>query len=544
MTLDATPGCSHLASHVQSGKDAKKEFANGLAKARRRAQKVDDSQSRALRYHCVQCTEAGGVKQMEIHHAKTQHAFSFSSESSAVYCALCRDMTYDKMAKRPNLAASSSSSDTPKKRKTSEANGDDSYITANSSQRPCGREGARGLFNLGHTCYMNAVIQTMVHNSLLSSFFLGKGHPIHTCSKNEDDEEDVPCVACGFTEIFSESRVAENTQPMAALSLLKASWLAIPEMQGERQQDSHEWYLQIIDKLHECEKPAYDSKGVCRCFIHKAFYGRTSQEIACNKCGFVSRTQEQMLYLALNFQKQLAATTSTNTSSNKKKSEPTASTSSSTSDPAPAPPPIPTMAACLEDLTTLENLSDDTYSCRGCDKKGQMTKTVRIRKLPAILCMQVNRFQNEIRGGNVVQKKIKGRVQYPLEIDMKPYTTRGGGRRGKGKGNGKNAKEEGSRKGEVEGGGGGGDDSGFLYELESVIVHEGKAIEQGHYFAFCRAAPPAENKSPSTETGRREWYMFNDAKVTVAAENLVLEQEAYLLFYSLKRICGAGGEKR
>lgn len=75
---------------------------------------------------------------------------------------------------------------------------------------------------------MNAVVQTMVHNSLLSSFFLGKGHPGHACTKNEDDEQDTPCVACGFTDVFSESRVADNTQPMAALSLLKASWLALP----------------------------------------------------------------------------------------------------------------------------------------------------------------------------------------------------------------------------------------------------------------------------------------------------------------------------
>ncbi len=227
-TLDATPGCLHLANYVQSGKDAKKQFVDGLDKARQRAQKVDDPQNPSLRYHCVQCTEACNAKQVEIHHAKTQHAFSFSCQSSAVYCTLCGDTIYGRVARRSDGTSSSSSADTAKKRKISEANGDDSYITANSAQRPCGREGARGLFNLGHTCYMNAVIQTMVHNSLLSSFFLGKGHPVHTCSKNDDDEEDVPCVACGFTEIFSESRIAENTQPMAALSLLKASWLAIP----------------------------------------------------------------------------------------------------------------------------------------------------------------------------------------------------------------------------------------------------------------------------------------------------------------------------
>lgn len=273
--------------------------------------------------------------------------------------------------------------------------------------------------------------------------------------------------------------------------------------------------------MHECEKPSFDSKGVCRCFIHKAFFGRTRQEIACNKCGFVSRTQEQMLYLTLDFQKQLAATHPSST--NKKKS-----------DPAPeagAPPPaIPTMSGCLEDLTTLENLGENTYSCRGCEKKGQMTKTVRIRKLPAILCFQVNRFQNEFKAGSVVQKKIKGRMQYPLEIDMMPYTTKR-----KERGIVKKGKEGSGGMDQDEGGGGNGGNGRFLYELESVIVHEGKAIEQGHYFAFCRGLGDG-----ASATGRREWYMFNDAKVTVAAENLVLEQEAYLLFYSLKRVCGVG----
>jgi ubiquitin carboxyl-terminal hydrolase 22/27/51 len=226
--LEATPGCNHLAEFVQTGKNSKQDFVNGLAKAVKRAQKVDDPHSAALQYHCVQCSEAGDAKQIEIHCTKTQHAFSLCSQHSTVYCARCKDIIYDKMAKKAN-AGLSSTSETAKKRKSSEANGDDSYITANSAQRPCGREGARGLFNLGHTCYMNAVIQTMVHNSLLSSFFLGKGHPRHTCTKNEDEEEEeIPCVACGFTEVFSESRAAENTQPMAALSLLKASWLAIP----------------------------------------------------------------------------------------------------------------------------------------------------------------------------------------------------------------------------------------------------------------------------------------------------------------------------
>lgn len=226
---EGTSGCIHLAEHIQSGKDAKQDFISDLSKARKRAQKID-APNTTTSYHCIQCTDSGDAIQIETHRAKTQHAFSCNSQSSTIYCAQCKDTIYDKTGRKSSLNDSSIDSNTnnTKKRTSSEVNGDDSYITANSAQRPCGREGVRGLFNLGHTCYMNAVVQTMVHNSLLSSFFLGKGHPLHTCAKNEDEEEEVPCVACGFTEVFSESRVADNTQPMAALNLLKASWLAIP----------------------------------------------------------------------------------------------------------------------------------------------------------------------------------------------------------------------------------------------------------------------------------------------------------------------------
>ena len=92
---------------------------------------------------------------------------------------------------------------------------------AGSSKKHCGQRGVRGLYNLGQSCYMNVILQMLLHNPLMSSFFLGDGHRGREC-------EHADCTACAFEEAFSEFYTSEKTEAFGAVNLLLNSWKTGP----------------------------------------------------------------------------------------------------------------------------------------------------------------------------------------------------------------------------------------------------------------------------------------------------------------------------
>ena len=120
-----------------------------------------------------------------------------------------------------------------------------------------------------------------------------------------------------------------------------------------------------------------------------------------------------------------------------------------------------------------------------CKKLVQATKQLKYRRLPTILIIHLKRFSDT--GG-----KISKRVEYPKELNMKPFTSN------------KDGEED------------------FMYDLYGVLVHEGNVASLGHYYCFIKASNDA-------------WYEMNDISVSQVELHTALSQQAYILFYQ-KRV--------
>jgi ubiquitin carboxyl-terminal hydrolase 22/27/51 len=245
-------------------------------------------------------------------------------------------------------------------------------------------------------------------------------------------------------------------------------------MSGKQQQDAQEWFILIVEKLHEAISQNPDSKNHCNCFFHEVFFGRLKSEITCDKCHSTSTNEEEYSSLSLDFKKQVKK---------KKKALPDVRTA------------VPNIHECLRSYTAPEALTSEQYKCRSCDAPRSASKRVRVRKLPAILCVHVKRFGMKIAGTSLVQEKYEGKIDFPLVLDMAPYTTQTSGTASSDR---------------------------YVYDLECVVVHQGENVHNGHYFAFCRQD--------------KKWFRFDDEIVSATTTEDVLRQEAYLCFYSLRSL--------
>ncbi|XP_065496248.1 ubiquitin carboxyl-terminal hydrolase 36-like [Caloenas nicobarica] len=124
---------------------------------------------------------------------------------------------------------------------------------------------------------------------------------------------------------------------------------------------------------------------------------------------------------------------------------------------------------------------ENAYMCDKCKKKVSATKRFTIHRAPNVLTLALKRFA-DFTGG-----KITKDVGYPELLNIRPYTSQTSG-------------------------------DPVMYGLYAVLVHSGYSSHAGHYYCYVKAS-------------NGQWYQMNDNVVRPSNIKVVLNQQAYVLFY-------------
>ncbi|RDW37358.1 hypothetical protein B0I73DRAFT_135599 [Yarrowia lipolytica] len=382
--------------------------------------------------------------------------------------------------------------------------------------------GLRGLVNMGATCFMSVIVQTLIHNPLIRNDFLAQNHSLGLCALKraiadgtitysdfcdyyeelpetiQRESRDLPlstlitwanatlspnpnnCIACALDDCFSKFYASATVQGYGPVSLMISSWNINRQLAGYSQQDAHEFWQFLVNELHgsslvRVEEGLDEDRGASSDIPVQ--FKNTWDSIS--ESGSCSDTSDCTCISHRTFGGTLQSTATCNGCSH----------TSHTYDPLmDLSLQIPlkgqaSLSSCLDKYTAPEQME---YFCENCKSHESVSKTLALKKPPVVLSFQLKRFQHTGSSSS----KIDTHVEFPLYLDMSPYTCS--------------------------------QESGLVYELYAVVCHHG-SLNTGHYTCMVKGRD-------------MHWYNFDDVTITRVDVQQVLAARAYLLFYIMHKI--------
>ncbi|KAM9201524.1 ubiquitin carboxyl-terminal hydrolase 50 isoform 1-T1 [Dugong dugon] len=285
-------------------------------------------------------------------------------------------------------------------------------------------QGVTGLRNLGNTCYMNAILQSLCSISPLVEYFLS-GKYITALQKSCGE------VATAFAYLMTDMWLGDSdcVSPEIFRSALGNLY---PAFMKKTQQDAQEFLIYVLNELHEALKKyhrrSYEKGSTQRCcrkvtakessIITRLFEGQLSYRIICLQCENCTYKNEVFTVLSL---------------------------------------PIPSeyqcsLQDCLQCFFQQDTLTwNNQIHCSFCGTKQETAVRASISKAPKIIIFHLKRF--DIQG--TMKRKLRTDIHYPLiNLDLTPYICPIFQKHPK-------------------------------YNLCAVVNHFGD-LDGGHYTAFCR----------------------------------------------------------
>ncbi|KAJ6673892.1 UBIQUITIN C-TERMINAL HYDROLASE 22 [Salix viminalis] len=401
---------------------------------------------------CLICSSVSCSDHTLLHtQSEYGHDIAVDIERSELYCCLCSDQVYDPDFDKVVVS------------KIFYGYAKSKLLVSMSDRRAksCYPLGLRGLNNLGSTCFMNSVLQALLHAPSFWNYFL---------------------------TVYSGNRT-----PYSPAQFLYSWWHHSANLASYEQQDAHEFFISVLDGIHEREGKERNSNkdnGGCQCIAHRVFSGMLRSDVTCTACGFTSTTYDPCVDISLN----MDTTNFSSVDVASKSVRPNEDTGRST------------LLACLDLFTRPERLgSDQKLYCQNCQERRDSMKQMSIKRLPLVLSLHIKRFEHSsLRRSS---RKIDWFLQFPFSLDMTPYLSPSIVRN-----------RFGNRIFGFES-----DESDISSEFEvfAVVTHSGM-LDSGHYVTYLRL--------------QDQWYKCDDAWITEVDERIVRAAQCYMIFYVQKML--------
>ncbi|KAK6237072.1 Peptidase C19 [Theobroma cacao] len=460
-------------------------------------------------YKCLMCSSISCSSHVLLHtQSENGHEVAFDIDRSELYCCLCCDQVYDPDFDK--VVVSKQVRDLPGGKsngfevcsgRSSKRRRLDSGIELDLKKskqlismrdrraKSCYPLGLRGLNNLGSTCFMNSVLQALLHAPPLRNYFLSDRHNRDQCRKRSGEKL---CLLCDIDAISSAMFSGDRT-PYSPAQFLFSWWQHSSNLASYEEQDAHEFFISVLDGIHEKESKVRNSSkddGDCQCIAHRAFSGLLRSDVTCITCGFTSTTYDPCIDISLDLE-------ANNFSSSHVANKPIKTDEKMG---------LSTLSGCLNLFTRAERLgSDQKLYCQNCQELRDSSKQLSIRKLPLVLCLHIKRFEHSLV--RKMSRKIDQYLQFPFSLDMTPYLSSSIVRSRFG--NRLFAFEYDNS------------DSSAEYEIFAMIAHSGM-LESGHYVTYLRL--------------KNQWYKCDDAWISEVDEGTVRASQCYMLFYVQKML--------
>jgi len=387
---------------------------------------------------CLHCIHVACQAHRNNHSIKKSHPLSVELIYGNVYCAECNDYVYDLEFETVSDAftwrASKSLGRGLRYHPWRPPPAEVSLLKSHRKRKGFSTKsatvdstlGLRGLINLGNTCFMSCIVQTLIHTPLLRDYFLSDRH---VCLFQQEGGQ---CIVCEVSRLFQEFYSGAKT-PLIPHVLLHMTWQHAHHLAGYEQQDAHEFFIATLDLLHR--HLIYGTKvnpSNCDCIVDTIFTGKLQSDVVCQSCQGVSTTIDPFWDISLDLPNVLV------------KDQVGQGIS---------------LASCLERFTKPENLgSSAKIKCSTCQEYQESTKQLTMKKLPIVASFHLKRFEHSTKQ----HKKISTRIAFPEKLNMTPFVSH--------KRNNTHSTDAGTEN---------------MYTLFAVINHIG-TLEAGHYTSFVR----------------------------------------------------------